>query len=162
MEAVARDFFDSKVTMEVLNQSEEDERTGKKEHVVFLVKQTNRASKTRDQCHSCHRGVGVCAWSVSMCIYYVCFWLLAHLCSVWFFSQEALFRTMRDRCVSLAGKKNGWDLIRAVVLSEKGLLCLYLEFMIWNTCAYWSYLASFLVHRSIVSINSFTLQFFFL
>ncbi|XP_029137108.2 guanylate cyclase soluble subunit beta-2 [Labrus bergylta] len=39
IEAVARDFFHTKVTMEVLNQSEEDERTGKKEHVVFLVNQ---------------------------------------------------------------------------------------------------------------------------
>ncbi|GLD64771.1 guanylate cyclase soluble subunit beta-2-like protein [Lates japonicus] len=52
MEAVAREFFDSEVTMVVLNQSEEDERTGKKEHVVFLVKQTN-------QDHSSYRGVGV-------------------------------------------------------------------------------------------------------
>ncbi|XP_044044048.1 guanylate cyclase soluble subunit beta-2-like [Siniperca chuatsi] len=91
MEAVAREFFDSKVTMVVLNQSEEDERTGKKEHVVFLVKQTNQASKTRDQDHSSYRG-------------------------------EALFRTMRDRCLSLAGKRSGWELIRAVVLSEKGNL----------------------------------------
>ncbi|KAI4831621.1 hypothetical protein KUCAC02_001157, partial [Chaenocephalus aceratus] len=41
MEAVAKDIFDSEVTMTIVNQSEEDERTGKKEHVVFLVKQTN-------------------------------------------------------------------------------------------------------------------------
>lgn len=41
MEAVGRDFFNTKVTMEILNQSEEDERTGKKEHVVFLVNQTS-------------------------------------------------------------------------------------------------------------------------
>lgn len=46
MEAVAREFFDSEVTMEVVNQSEEDERTGKKEHVVFLVKQFNQVHKT--------------------------------------------------------------------------------------------------------------------
>ncbi|KAL7370294.1 hypothetical protein ABVT39_025085 [Epinephelus coioides] len=91
MEAVAREFFDSKVTMVVLNQSEEMECTGKKEHVVFLVKQTNQASKTRDQDRSSHRG-------------------------------EALFRTMRERCVSLAGRKRGWALIRAVVLSDKGSL----------------------------------------
>uniref|UniRef100_UPI0037E9A556 guanylate cyclase soluble subunit beta-2 n=1 Tax=Semicossyphus pulcher TaxID=241346 RepID=UPI0037E9A556 len=44
IEAVAREFFDTEVTMEVLNQSEEDERTGKKEHVVFLVNQTNDPS----------------------------------------------------------------------------------------------------------------------
>ncbi|XP_034402886.1 guanylate cyclase soluble subunit beta-2 [Cyclopterus lumpus] len=88
IEAVARDFFDSKVTMMVLNQSEEDERTGKKEHVVFLVEQTNQASKTTDL--SSHRG-------------------------------EALFRTMRGRCASLAGTKSGWDLIKAVVCSDKGI-----------------------------------------
>lgn len=68
MEAVARDFFDSKVTMVVLNQSEEDERTGKKEHVVFLVKQSKQANKTRDQDHSSHKRVGVCG-----CMRMVCF-----------------------------------------------------------------------------------------
>lgn len=57
MEAVARDFFDSEVTMEVLNQLEEDERTGKKEHVVFLVKQFNQVHKTIDLFNP--RGVGV-------------------------------------------------------------------------------------------------------
>ncbi|KAK5847956.1 hypothetical protein PBY51_017044 [Eleginops maclovinus] len=81
IEAVARDFFDSEVTMTVLNQSEEDERTGKKEHVVFLVEQTK---------HIHHRG--------------------------------ALLGAMRERCVSLAGGKRGWDLIRAVVPSEQGSL----------------------------------------
>ncbi|XP_043927980.1 guanylate cyclase soluble subunit beta-2-like [Protopterus annectens] len=39
IEAVAKDFFHSEVIMEILNQSEEDGRTGKKEHVVFLVTQ---------------------------------------------------------------------------------------------------------------------------
>ncbi|KAG7502371.1 guanylate cyclase soluble subunit beta-2-like [Solea senegalensis] len=89
MEAVARDLFDSKVNMVVLNQSEEDERTGKKEHVVFLVNQSKQVSKTTDQVHLNHR-------------------------------EEAFFRRMRDRYVSLAGKKSGWDLIRALVLSAEG------------------------------------------
>uniref|UniRef100_A0A3P9CHD3 guanylate cyclase n=2 Tax=Haplochromini TaxID=319058 RepID=A0A3P9CHD3_9CICH len=35
--AVAKDFFNSEITMEIVNQLEELERTGKKEHVVFLV-----------------------------------------------------------------------------------------------------------------------------
>uniref|UniRef100_A0A3B5AFX0 guanylate cyclase n=1 Tax=Stegastes partitus TaxID=144197 RepID=A0A3B5AFX0_9TELE len=91
MEAVAREFFDSKVSMEVLNQSEESERTGKKEHVVFLVKQTKQTSKTKDQDNPCRTGDG-----------------------------EALYSRLRDRSVSLAGKRSGWDLIRAVVLSQKG------------------------------------------
>ncbi len=97
MEAVAKEFFDSKVTMVVLNQSEEDERTGKKEHVVFLVLQTNQANKTGDQDHSSYRGVSVdvCAWSVYIYIYtlYVtsAYWPTCALCD---FPQEALLRTI--------------------------------------------------------------------
>ncbi len=37
--AVAKDFFSSDITMEIVNRLEELERTGKKEHVVFLVTQ---------------------------------------------------------------------------------------------------------------------------
>ncbi|MBN3324585.1 GCYB2 cyclase, partial [Atractosteus spatula] len=37
--AVAKDFFNSEITMEIVNQMEEEERTGKKEHIVFLVTQ---------------------------------------------------------------------------------------------------------------------------
>lgn len=46
--AVAKDFFDSDVTMEVINQLEELERTGKKEHVVFLVSEQPRARHRKD------------------------------------------------------------------------------------------------------------------
>lgn len=54
---------------------------------------------------------GVCAWSVSICV-----------SKSWpTYPQEGLFTTLRDRCASLAGTKSGWELIRAVVLSEKGL-----------------------------------------
>ncbi|XP_078734598.1 guanylate cyclase soluble subunit beta-2-like [Lampetra fluviatilis] len=44
--AVARDFFSSDITMEVVTHSEEDERTGKKEHVVFLVTQSAWSTAT--------------------------------------------------------------------------------------------------------------------
>ncbi|XP_030633881.1 guanylate cyclase soluble subunit beta-2-like [Chanos chanos] len=37
--AVAKDFFNSKLNMEIVNQIEEVERTGKKEHIVFLITQ---------------------------------------------------------------------------------------------------------------------------
>ncbi|XP_045929527.1 guanylate cyclase soluble subunit beta-2-like [Micropterus dolomieu] len=37
--AVAKDFFNSEISMEIVDQLEELERTGKKEHVVFLVTQ---------------------------------------------------------------------------------------------------------------------------
>ncbi|KAL6461794.1 hypothetical protein MHYP_G00299390 [Metynnis hypsauchen] len=46
IEAVAKDFFGSKVTMTILEQPEEEERTGKKEHVIFLMTQTNEGAKT--------------------------------------------------------------------------------------------------------------------
>uniref|UniRef100_A0A0G2K4T2 guanylate cyclase n=5 Tax=Rattus norvegicus TaxID=10116 RepID=A0A0G2K4T2_RAT len=39
IEAVAKDFFDTDVAMSILDMNEEVERTGKKEHVVFLVVQ---------------------------------------------------------------------------------------------------------------------------
>ncbi|KAL2096341.1 hypothetical protein ACEWY4_008489 [Coilia grayii] len=38
--AVARDFFKSTISMEIVTQTEEVERTGKREHVIFLVTQT--------------------------------------------------------------------------------------------------------------------------
>ncbi|KAK5875356.1 hypothetical protein CesoFtcFv8_027840 [Champsocephalus esox] len=59
MEAVAKDIFDSEVTMTIVNQSEEDERTGKKEHVVFLVKQTNHVS---------HRGKALPGAMMERCV----------------------------------------------------------------------------------------------
>lgn len=49
IEAVAKDFFDSEVTMTILNQSEEDERTGKKEHVVFHMVQKEKVTKRKAQ-----------------------------------------------------------------------------------------------------------------
>lgn len=44
---MAKDFFDSEVTMTILNQSEEDERTGKKEHVVFHMVQKEKVTKSK-------------------------------------------------------------------------------------------------------------------
>lgn len=46
---MAKDFFDSEVTMTILNQSEEDERTGKKEHVVFHMVQKEKVAKRKHQ-----------------------------------------------------------------------------------------------------------------
>lgn len=131
MEAVARECFNSEVTMVVLNQSQEDERTGKKEHVVFLVKQTIVARKTRDQDHSNHRGVGVCGCMLLICFYMHILYVFSDsclTCALCDFPQEALFGIMRDRCASLAGKRSGWDLLRAVVLTEKGELHRNLNF----------------------------------
>uniref|UniRef100_A0A8D0GNM2 guanylate cyclase n=1 Tax=Sphenodon punctatus TaxID=8508 RepID=A0A8D0GNM2_SPHPU len=53
LEAVAKDFFDSEVTMEILNQNEEKERTGKTEHVVFLVQQKFKKPKRKTRNPEC-------------------------------------------------------------------------------------------------------------
>lgn len=45
--AVAKDFFNSTITMEIVNQAEEVERTRKREHVVFLVTQTESSPERR-------------------------------------------------------------------------------------------------------------------
>ncbi|XP_072852075.2 guanylate cyclase soluble subunit beta-2 isoform X2 [Pogona vitticeps] len=37
--AAALDFFNIEISMEIVNQTEEEERTGKKEHIIFLVTQ---------------------------------------------------------------------------------------------------------------------------
>ncbi|XP_051051129.1 guanylate cyclase soluble subunit beta-2 [Phodopus roborovskii] len=47
IEAVAKDFFDTDVAMSILDMNEEVERTGKKEHVVFLVVQKARRQMRR-------------------------------------------------------------------------------------------------------------------
>ncbi|XP_041419317.1 guanylate cyclase soluble subunit beta-2 isoform X1 [Xenopus laevis] len=39
MGAVAMDFFKTEISMEIISQTDEEERTGKKEHIVFLVTQ---------------------------------------------------------------------------------------------------------------------------
>ncbi|XP_055988690.1 guanylate cyclase soluble subunit beta-2-like [Sorex fumeus] len=47
IEAVAKDFFNIDVTMDILDMSKEEERTGKKEHVVFLVLQKSHRQITK-------------------------------------------------------------------------------------------------------------------
>ncbi|MEE6472281.1 hypothetical protein FKM82_009566 [Ascaphus truei] len=45
IECVAKDFFNSDVTMQIIYQSQEKERTGKKEHVIFEVLQKFKGHK---------------------------------------------------------------------------------------------------------------------
>ncbi|XP_067848718.1 guanylate cyclase soluble subunit beta-2-like isoform X2 [Heptranchias perlo] len=49
VQAVAKDFFNTEVEMEILNQSEEEEHTGKKEHVVFLVVEKKPSQRQRER-----------------------------------------------------------------------------------------------------------------
>uniref|UniRef100_A0A8C6XCA4 guanylate cyclase n=1 Tax=Naja naja TaxID=35670 RepID=A0A8C6XCA4_NAJNA len=53
--AAALDFFNTEISMEIINQTEEEERTGKKEHIVFLVTQKPVFSyKRRNKFSSTH------------------------------------------------------------------------------------------------------------
>ncbi|CAL8290820.1 unnamed protein product [Lota lota] len=102
IEAVAKDFFDSEVTMTILNQSEEDERTGKKEHVVFLVKQERRSAAPVERGPQLVKDHG---------------------------EQEEVLERMRERCAGLCGHqphgprprggRSHWGLVRSVVLWGK-------------------------------------------
>ncbi|XP_051870402.1 guanylate cyclase soluble subunit beta-2-like [Pristis pectinata] len=49
IEAVAIDFFETEVEMEILNQSEEEECTEEKEHVIFLVVQKKLSRRGRER-----------------------------------------------------------------------------------------------------------------
>ncbi|XP_029597170.1 guanylate cyclase soluble subunit beta-2 [Salmo trutta] len=105
IEAVAKDFFDSEVSMTILNQSEEDERTGKKEHVVFLVSQRSRGSKRDFRPQRENKEVTKEDEEIDR----------RH-------QAEALER-MRARCASLphcpAGKRSRWDMVRSIVMFGK-------------------------------------------
>uniref|UniRef100_A0A8C8SLD2 guanylate cyclase n=1 Tax=Pelusios castaneus TaxID=367368 RepID=A0A8C8SLD2_9SAUR len=111
IESVARDFFSSEVTMEILNQSEEKERTGKKEHVIFLVLQKAKRPKrknrkmTNPESGDSHK------------------------------DKEALdvaFQKMKENYSALScslspGKKSHWDIVRSVVKFGKGNMSLTFE-----------------------------------
>ncbi|XP_019384057.1 PREDICTED: guanylate cyclase soluble subunit beta-2-like [Crocodylus porosus] len=109
LESVARDFFNSEVTMEILNQSEDRERTGKKEHVVFLVLQKLKRPerKTREETNS-ESGNSPNSNKTA------------------FFSeaQDVVFQQMKN-CSALSchlKKKSLWDIVRSVVKFRKGNL----------------------------------------
>nr|XP_035936807.1 guanylate cyclase soluble subunit beta-2-like [Halichoerus grypus] len=105
IEAVAKDFFDIDVTMDILDMSKEEERTGKKEeHVVFLVvqksqRQMRRAKPNRLQDNQdIQRDQGV---------------------------LEAAFLRMKEKYLSVSVcpvKKSHWEIVRNIVMFGKGHL----------------------------------------
>uniref|UniRef100_A0A8C0P0F0 guanylate cyclase n=1 Tax=Canis lupus familiaris TaxID=9615 RepID=A0A8C0P0F0_CANLF len=102
IEAVAKDFFDIEVTMDIVHMNREEERTGKKEHVVFLVVQKSHrhmrtAKPNRLQDSQDFRR-----------------------------DQEALeaaFLRMKEKYVSVSVcpvKKSPWEVVRSIVMFGKG------------------------------------------
>ncbi|XP_056591473.1 guanylate cyclase soluble subunit beta-2 [Triplophysa dalaica] len=102
IEAVAKDFFDSEVTMTILNQSEEEERTGKKEHVVFHMLQKEKVSRRKAQTIQKDEETGVDRKE----------------------NEEAM-KKMKDRYANLElcpRKRSPWDIVRSIVMLGQGNL----------------------------------------
>uniref|UniRef100_G1QUQ7 guanylate cyclase n=1 Tax=Nomascus leucogenys TaxID=61853 RepID=G1QUQ7_NOMLE len=104
IEAVAKDFFDIDVTMDILDMNEEVERTGKKEHVVFLIVQKahRKTRKTKPKRLQDSQGIER--------------------------DQEALqaaFLRMKEKYLNVSDcpvKKSHWDVVRSIVMFGKGHL----------------------------------------
>ncbi|KAL4690985.1 hypothetical protein H8959_013946 [Pygathrix nigripes] len=101
IEAVAKDFFDIEVTMDILEMNEEVERTGKKEHVVFL-KAHRKMRKAKSERLQDSQGIER--------------------------DQEALqaaFLRMKEKYLNVSAcpvKKSHWDVVRSMVMFGKGHL----------------------------------------
>ncbi|XP_685297.6 guanylate cyclase soluble subunit beta-2 isoform X3 [Danio rerio] len=104
IEAVAKDFFDSEVTMTILNQSEEDERTGKKEHVVFHMVQKEKVTKRKAQTRQNNSEEEILEVKKD---------------------KEETMRRMKARYANLQlcpRKRSPWELVRSIVMLGQGNL----------------------------------------
>ncbi|XP_063474583.1 LOW QUALITY PROTEIN: guanylate cyclase soluble subunit beta-2-like [Symphalangus syndactylus] len=104
IEAVAKDFFDIDVTMDILDMNEEVERTGEKEHVVFLIVQKARRKMRKTKPKRLQDSQGIER------------------------DQEALqaaFLRMKEKYLNVSAcpvKKSHWDVVRSIVMFGKGHL----------------------------------------
>ncbi|XP_036599802.1 guanylate cyclase soluble subunit beta-2-like [Trichosurus vulpecula] len=104
IEAVAKDFFDMDMTMEILNKSEEEERTGKKEHTIFLIVQKRCGKEKKTRSKMSQRGKNSQQDQEEI---------------------ERAFQRMKEKYLSLPVcpvKKSHWDIVRSVVIFGKGNL----------------------------------------
>uniref|UniRef100_A0A8C5EZ86 guanylate cyclase n=1 Tax=Gopherus evgoodei TaxID=1825980 RepID=A0A8C5EZ86_9SAUR len=102
--AAALDFFNTEISMEIVNQTEEEERTGKKEHIVFLVTQKPVFSyKKRNKFSSSPQYIADSGRRI----------------------EKQLNKEIRDRTslVSVCpAKKNHWETIRGIITLGRGKL----------------------------------------
>ncbi|XP_060247265.1 guanylate cyclase soluble subunit beta-2-like isoform X1 [Meriones unguiculatus] len=104
IEAVAKDFFDTDVAMSVLGMNEEVERTGKKEHVVFLVVQKAHKQMRRAKANLPQDSADIGSDEEAL---------------------EATLLRMKERYLSISvrpGEKSHSDVVRASVMFRKGPL----------------------------------------
>ncbi|KAH0621930.1 hypothetical protein JD844_023681 [Phrynosoma platyrhinos] len=106
LEAVAKDFFNSEVTLEILAQNIEEERTGKKEHVVFFLLQNSKAAK-----HKIKQAANSPCKDISGQ------------------KKERLDMAFQKKREEFTEKKSYWDIVRYFVKFEKGhRLCTFEPF----------------------------------
>ncbi|KAF3825851.1 hypothetical protein GH733_006678 [Mirounga leonina] len=105
IEAVAKDFFDIDVTMDILDMSKEEERTGKKEeHVVFLVVQKSHRQMRRAKPNRLQDNQDIQRDQEVL---------------------EAAFLRMKEKYLSVSVcpvKKSHWEIVRNIVMFGKGHL----------------------------------------
>ncbi|XP_037597067.1 guanylate cyclase soluble subunit beta-2 [Cebus imitator] len=102
IEAVAKDFFDIDVTMDILDMNEEVERTGKKEHVVFLIVQRARGKMRKTKTDRLQDNQVIERDQKAF--------------------QAALLR-MKKKYLNISAcpvKKSHWDVVRSIVMFGKG------------------------------------------
>uniref|UniRef100_A0A8D1UWP3 guanylate cyclase n=1 Tax=Sus scrofa TaxID=9823 RepID=A0A8D1UWP3_PIG len=95
IEAVAKDFFDIDVTLEILDVHQEEERTAKKEHVVFLIVQKSHRQMRRAKPKDSQRDQE---------------------------ALEAAFLRMKEKYLSVSVcpvKKSRWEVVRRIVMFGK-------------------------------------------
>ncbi|XP_060689241.1 guanylate cyclase soluble subunit beta-2 [Hemiscyllium ocellatum] len=106
IQAVAKDFFDTEVEMEILKQSEEDEGMERMEHVVFLVVQKRLPERWRDRPGRSTRSEEIKLDKQEI---------------------EKYLNKMKQKYQALSHcsvKKSHWDILRRVVTFDQGnLLC---------------------------------------
>uniref|UniRef100_A0A8C5LUG3 guanylate cyclase n=1 Tax=Leptobrachium leishanense TaxID=445787 RepID=A0A8C5LUG3_9ANUR len=102
IQAVAKDFFNSDVTMRIIYQSEEKERTGKKQHVIFEIIQIQDSYKKTLMPR--HHGRNEESPNQKRCI------------------GEAKQAGHPNRASSAQFKKSYWNIIRNVVMFGRGSL----------------------------------------
>ncbi|XP_071668561.1 guanylate cyclase soluble subunit beta-2-like isoform X3 [Patagioenas fasciata] len=108
--AAALDFFNIEISMEIVNQTEEEERTGKKEHIVFLVTQNPVFSyKERKTFSSSPQYLADCEKQIENPLTTE--------------DLEKAKNTIRDRGSSVCPvKKSHWKTLRGVITLGKGKL----------------------------------------
>ncbi|XP_026797175.3 guanylate cyclase soluble subunit beta-2 [Pangasianodon hypophthalmus] len=107
--AVAKDFFNSQIDMKIVNQMEEVERTGKKEHVVFLIS-NNPAfskklhSKNPSKKPSQHDHASGCRINTVR------------------MNEQELERSRESKKLIYGTRRNHWETVRSLVQLGKGKL----------------------------------------